>query len=68
MLSGASIGNHAAIRAGSGIPAFAVADVLAVSKRDRGELAAVCERLNVLLRRGLPGESIDPNRPFLFPG
>jgi transposase len=44
-----------------------IAELLAVLKRDRRELAEVRERLDALLHRGRSGEPIDPNQPLLFP-
>ena len=44
-----------------------IAELLAALKRDRRELAEVQQRLDALLRRGRPGEPIDPNQPLLFP-
>lgn len=44
-----------------------VAELLAALKRDRRELAEARERLDALLRRGRPGEEINPNQPLLFP-
>lgn len=44
-----------------------IAELLAALRRDRRELAEVRERLDALLRRGQPGEPIDPNQPLLFP-
>jgi transposase len=44
-----------------------IAELLAALQRDRRELAEVRERLDALLRRGRPGETIDPNQPLLFP-
>src|SRR5580765_3898491 len=44
-----------------------IAELLTALKRDRRELAEVRERLDALLRRGRPGEPIDPNQPLLFP-
>ena len=44
-----------------------IAELLSALKRDRRELAEVQQRLDALLRRGRPGEPIDPNQPLLFP-
>jgi transposase len=44
-----------------------IAELLTALKRDRRELAEMRERLDALLRRGRPGETIDPNQPLLFP-
>jgi transposase len=44
-----------------------IAELLTALKRDRRELAEMRERLDALLRRGRPGEPIDPNQPLLFP-
>jgi len=44
-----------------------IAELLSALKRDRRELAEVRERLDALLRRGRPGEAVDPNQPLLFP-
>ena len=44
-----------------------IAELMAALRRDRRELAEVQQRLDALLRRGRPGEPIDPNQPLLFP-
>jgi transposase len=44
-----------------------IAELLAALRRDRRQLAEVQQRLDALLRRGRPGEPIDPNQPLLFP-
>jgi Transposase and inactivated derivatives len=44
-----------------------IAELLAALKRDRRELAEMQQRLDALLRRSQPAESIDPNQPLLFP-
>jgi transposase len=44
-----------------------IAELVAAMRLDRRELAAVRERLDLLLRRGRREESLDPNQPLLFP-
>jgi transposase len=44
-----------------------IVELLAALKRDRREVAELQQRLDALLRRGRPGEPIDPNQPLLFP-
>ena len=44
-----------------------IAELLATMRRDRRELAEALQRIDALLRRGRPGEPIDPNQPLLFP-
>src|SRR5882757_991249 len=44
-----------------------IAELLTALKRERRELAEMRERLDALLRRGRPGEPLDPNQPLLFP-
>ena len=44
-----------------------IAELLAALKRERRDREEMQQRLDALLRRGRPMETIDPNQPLLFP-